>query len=249
MSKKISMLLAVLMCVAFVQTAWADPVEDKIREIFPDVKPDSVKETPIKGLYEVIKGSEIVYFDPVTGYLIFGEIISPKDKKSLTAERKQQLRAAKIKDMPLDKALKIGSGKNTVIEFTDPDCPFCRKAGVFLAGRSDITRYVFLFPIVQLHPKSPEKAKFILCAEDKKKALEDVMAGKHDNDALELCSDPKIDELLAAHKAAGDAAGVAGTPLLVINGTVVDGANMPLIEKLLSEGKDGDSKDAPHPSK
>ena len=27
----------------------------------------------------------------------------------------------------LDKALKIGTGKTTIIEFTDPDCPYCRQ--------------------------------------------------------------------------------------------------------------------------
>ncbi|MBF0456518.1 MAG: DsbC family protein [Nitrospirae bacterium] len=231
----LSVLISVLICVMYVQTVCADPVEDKIKEIFPDVKPDSVQESPVKGLYEIVKGSEIVYLDPVTGYLIFGEIVSPKEKKSLTADRKRQLREAKLKNMPLDKAIKIGDGKKTVIEFTDPDCPFCRKAGVYLASRSDITRYVFLFPIAQLHPKAAEKAKYILCSGDRKKALEDVMAGKHDNDTLELCNDPKVDELLNDHKAAGDSAGVTGTPLLIINGTFVDGANMPVIEKLLSD--------------
>ncbi|WP_420267252.1 DsbC family protein [Candidatus Magnetominusculus dajiuhuensis] len=237
MSKKLLVLLSVLLCVMCVQTVWADPVEDKIKEIFPDVKPDSVKESPIKGLYEVVKGNEIVYFDPVTGYLIFGEIVSPKEKKSITADRKRQLREVKLKNIPLDKALKIGNGKKTVVEFTDPDCPFCRKVGAYLATRSDVTRYVFLFPIPQLHPKAAEKAKYILCSADKKKALEDVMAGKHDNDTLELCSDPKVDELLKEHKTVGDGAGVTGTPLLIIEGTFVDGANMPLIEKLLSDDK------------
>ncbi|MBF0553870.1 MAG: DsbC family protein [Nitrospirae bacterium] len=243
MSKKLLVLLSVLLCVMCVQTVWADPVEDKIKEIFPDVKPDSVKESPIKGLYEVVKGNEIVYFDPVTGYLIFGEIVSPKEKKSITADRKRQLREVKLKNIPLDKALKIGSGKKTVVEFTDPDCPFCRKVGSYLATRTDVTRYVFLFPIPQLHPKAAEKAKFILCSADKKKALEDVMSGKHDNGTLELCNDPKVDELLKEHKAVGDSAGVTGTPLLIIEGTFVDGANMPLIEKLLSDDKAAEPKD------
>ncbi|MBF0518080.1 MAG: DsbC family protein [Nitrospirae bacterium] len=242
-------LLSMLLCVASVQAVWAGSVEDKVNEIFPDIKPDSVKESPVKGLYEIVKGNEIVYFDPITGYLIFGEIVSPKDKKSLTADRKRELREVKLKNMPLDKALKIGDGKKTVVEFTDPDCPFCRKAGVYLASRSDVTRYVFLFPIPQLHPKAAEKAKFILCAADKKKALEDVMAGLHDNDNLTLCNDPKVDEMLKDHKAAGDSAGVTGTPLLVINGTFVDGANMPLIEKLLSDEPASAPKTAEEPKK
>ncbi|KWT92165.1 DsbC family protein [Candidatus Magnetominusculus xianensis] len=245
----LSVLLSVLLCVMCVQTVWASSVEDKINEVFPDVKPDSVKESQIKGLYEIVKGNEIVYFDPITGYLIFGEIVSPKEKKSITAERKRQLREVKLKNMPLDKALKFGSGKHTVVEFTDPDCPFCRKAAAYLASRSDITRYVFLFPIPQLHPKAADKAKFIFCAEDKKKALEDVMSGKYDSEAFEICKDPKVEELLKDHKTIGESAGVTGTPLLIINGTFVDGANMPLIEKLLSDDPAAASKDAAEPKK
>ena len=42
------------------------------------------------------------------------------------------------------KAVRIGSGPNTVIEFTDPDNPHGRKAAQFLAGRTDVTRHVFL---------------------------------------------------------------------------------------------------------
>ncbi|MBF0320964.1 MAG: DsbC family protein [Nitrospirae bacterium] len=244
MLKRVLVLLSVLLCVVCVQAVWAGTVEDKIKEAFPDITPDSVKESPIKGLYEIIKGNEVVYFDPETGYLIFGEIISAKEKKSLTADRKRQIRETKIKNIQLDKAIKIGNGKKTVIEFTDPDCPFCRKVSTFLDARNDITRYVFLFPIAQLHPKAAEKAKFILCAEDKKKALEDVMSGKYDSEPMAPCTDPKAEEMLKAQRAVGDSVGVTGTPLLVVEGQFVDGANMPVIEKLLSDDKASDPKDA-----
>jgi thiol:disulfide interchange protein DsbC len=36
--------------------------------------------------------------------------------------------ALSAETLDLDKALRIGTGKTTVIEFTDPDCPYCRKA-------------------------------------------------------------------------------------------------------------------------
>src|SRR5574340_1146888 len=47
--------------------------------------------------------------------------------------------------LPLDKAIKIGDGGTTVIEITDPDCPFCRRASAYLSAKNDITRYVFFY--------------------------------------------------------------------------------------------------------
>ena len=63
----------------------------------------------------------------------------------------------------IDKSITIGSGAKTVFEFTDPDCPFCRKASKYFDSRNDITRHVFF-----LHsPCNPEQRKkpasFSLC--------------------------------------------------------------------------------------
>jgi len=53
--------------------------------------------------------------------------------------------SAAAADLDLSKALVIGNGPKTVIEFTDPDCPFCRKAASYFANRTDVTKYVFLY--------------------------------------------------------------------------------------------------------
>lgn len=37
-----------------------------------------------------------------------------------------------VEELPLDKAIKIGTGPIKVVEVTDPDCPYCRKASQFL---------------------------------------------------------------------------------------------------------------------
>jgi thiol:disulfide interchange protein DsbC len=57
----------------------------------------------------------------------------------------------RVKEIPLEKGIKIGDGKSVVIEFTDPDCTFCRKAADWLEkNREGVTRYVFLYPITRL---------------------------------------------------------------------------------------------------
>ncbi|KJU84357.1 protein-disulfide isomerase [Candidatus Magnetobacterium bavaricum] len=230
-----------MIALALSTQAYAKETDEAAKEafikLFPKVKPETVIETDMKGVYEVVVGSDIAYFHPDTGILILGELRS-KDGKMLTRDRKSAISASKVKDLPLDKAVKIGKGKNTVIEFTDPDCPFCRKLSEFLTKRDDITRYVFLFPLVQLHPKAMDKSKYILCSEDKGKALEEVMAGKHDDDKFEVCKDEKVEKALTENLELGASLGINGTPYLVVNGEVVQGANIQLIETLLGDKKD-----------
>jgi len=59
---------------------------------------------------------------PDTEYLIFGEIVT-REGRNLTQERNAELMAKRMQTVPLERALKIGSGAHTVIEITDPIAP------------------------------------------------------------------------------------------------------------------------------
>lgn len=210
-------------------------VEEAMRKVFPNIGSDGFRESPVKGLYEIAAGSQIFYFHP-NGYLIFGEIWS-KDGKSITAERRSEITAAKLKDLSLDKAIKIGSGKNKIIEISDPDCSYCRKASGFFSKRTDVTRYVFLYPLKQIHPDAEKKSKYILCSADRQRAYEEVFEGKMDK-AFTLASscEPKSSELLLEHEKTVNGLGIKGTPAFLINGQFIAGANIPAIESLLEGG-------------
>jgi thiol:disulfide interchange protein DsbC len=214
------------------QTTTSEKIEDTFKKTFPRVPFDAIQPTDIKGVYEVRRGSELIYFIADPGYLFIGDIIS-KDGKSLTGQRKEQLAAEKAKDLPLDKAIKIGSGKNTIVEFTDPDCPYCRKASEFLEQKKDVTRYIFFFPL-PMHPDAENKVKHIFCAEDKAKAYEDAMKGKLDDQKYEKCEKPDAVALLNLHKEVTGKMGINGTPFFIVNGKkAVTGANTQEIEAAL----------------
>ena len=83
---------------------------ENLKKTFPNLRVDSVTESPVKGLIEIVAGDQVFYFSP-DGYLMFGELWS-KDGKNLTAERRDKVLAAKVKNIPLDKALKIGTGRH-----------------------------------------------------------------------------------------------------------------------------------------
>ena len=207
-------------------------IEQDLKNTFPQFKSDGFRKTPITGIYEIDAGSQIFYFSP-QGYLFFGEFYS-KDGVNITAQRRSRLMAARVKDLPLGDAIKIGSGKKTVIEFADPVCPFCRRAYEHLAKRKDITLYVFLFPLAQIHPQAIAMSRYILCSPDPAKAFGQAMAGELDGRNLDVTAGCGKENVLTADIAAGKKAGVMGTPAFFINGRFVSGANLPLIDKLLA---------------
>ncbi len=212
----------------------AETVEETLTREFPGADFDAIKPTDIKGVYEIVKDSDVIYFVPNPGYLIVGDIYD-KEGRNVTEERKGELFAASAKTLPLDKAVKIGNGKNTIVEFTDPDCPHCRTASSFLGKRKDVTRYIFFFPL-PMHEDAENKIKYILCAADRAKAYEDAMQGKLDDQKYEKCSKPEAAELLELHKEMGRKMRISGTPFFIINGKKsIAGANIPEIEEALKK--------------
>jgi thiol:disulfide interchange protein DsbC len=238
MKKNLAVLMVGILCVFLsVAVVLALTPEESLKKNFPAISVDSMTPSNIPGLYEVTAGRQIFYYAPGAESIVGGPIVT-KDGRNLTDEKFQAMEqkrllaiAKKLKDIPLDKALKIGSGKNTVIEITDPDCSFCRKATQFFQGRTDVTKYM------DMHKDAGPKIRYILCAKDKAKAYEDVMAGKHDDMKFQVCNDSAVEALAKVHKETALALGVTGTPLFFINEQPVMGANIPLIEKLLGVGK------------
>ena len=63
------------------------------------------------------------------------------------------------------------------------------------------------------------------------------MAGKLDDMKFTPCKTPAVEELLKAHKEIAERGGVTGTPLFLIDGQVVFGADIPRMVKLLDNKK------------
>lgn len=235
MAKKNLYLLtaAIIISLAIGTASFAQSPEASLRKNFPQIPFEKVTPSPITGVYEVITKNGILYYAPEAQLVIAGELFT-KDHRSLTQERQAEMIKEKQKDIPLDKALKIGSGAHTVIEFSNPDCSYCRKASAFLVGKADMTRYIFFLPF---SPQTEKKVQYILCAADRAKAYEEAMTGKLDNEKFAVCNDKNVLELVKTHRAIAERLGINATPFFFIDGQVVQGANMPVLEKLLGKKK------------
>lgn len=136
-------------------------------------------------------------------------------------------------DYDFSKSVTIGNGSKTVLEFTDPDCPFCRKASKYFEGRSDVTRHIFFYPLPR-HPKAKEKAQYILSQMDKGKAYHEIMSGQLDRQSVFNVTTKGIklqaEQFLIAKKARIDS-----TPTFIINGRIIEGFDLKKIEEALGK--------------
>lgn len=239
--KKLLVTVSVFAAVAMAQIpAGASSLVEKpelaFRKAFPQLKVDSISASLVKGLFEVVSGQNVFYFYPEKDLLVVGDIYN-KSGQNITGDKKRALKAklqeqtlAKVKDLPLEKSVKIGSGPKTVIEFTDPDCPYCRRASEGLKKRADITRFVFLTPLA--HPNAINKVYYILAAADREKAYHDMMEGKPLPTAVPEYG-KAIKDQAAEYMDIARSLGIDGTPTFFINGQQVVGADMEKIDALL----------------
>ncbi len=137
----------------------------------------------------------------------------------------------------------------TIVEFSDYQCPFCRRAEPtlqqVLSRYEGKVRFVFRhFPLDRIHPLARGASEAAACADQQGKFWEyheqlfaenaqldraglDALATKTglDGAAFKLCMDErKTQSLVENDVKAGSAAGVSGTPAFFINGIPLRGA-------------------------
>lgn len=179
-----------------------------------------VNKSPIPGLYEVVTGDHIFYTDGTAHYLIDGNIFDLKMRRNLTEARSHQLFAIEFNKLPFDLAIKKvkGNGSRKVAYFTDPNCGYCKKLEHELQNVTDVTLYIFLYPIFD---GSAEKVQAIWCSKDQAKAWDDLMLNGV-QPAAGKCDAPSTKVL-----ALGKKLKVNGTPALIFANGVINPGYMP----------------------
>ena len=215
------------------QTAAEQAVKAELKTKLPDAPIDSVRKTPYGNLFEVVSAGEIFYSDEKGSFLMLGPIIDLKSRENITEARLRQVNAVTFETLDFKNAIKIvrGNGSRKLAIFEDPNCGYCKRFERDLLGVTDVTVYVFLYPI--LSPDSVEKARAIWCSPDRAKAWLDMMT-KDAAIAGGNCTAP-IEQNLAF----GREKKINGTPTIIFeNGERVPGA-MPIaeIEKRLVASK------------
>jgi thiol:disulfide interchange protein DsbC len=200
-------------------------VRDAVTAALQGAKIGPITKLPYGDLYEVIiNGVNVLYTDSKGQVGLFGNLVELKTRKNLTELRRDELMVVDFSKLPLDKAIvKVkGNGSRKLAIFTDPDCPYCKQLEKELANVTDVTVYIFLLPLTQLHPDASRKATAIWCSTDRVKAWDDLMqSGKEPGDGKATeCATPIADIAKLAQQL-----NISGTPGLVFsNGKLVPGA-------------------------
>ena len=204
-----------------------------LQERYPEIQIVDVRPSPLPGLYEIFTGAGIVYADGTGDHLLAGPLIDTRTRRNLTSDRVDERNTINFSALPLDLAIKSvkGDGRRRMAVFADPDCPFCKKLEKALISVDNVTVYVFLYPIPELHPGAVAKARKIWCSADRATTWttwmrEGTLAGTNED-----CKPIPLDEL----QALAGKLHVAGTPTIFFpSGRRVGVAlTAPEIEKLL----------------
>lgn len=202
-------------------------IRSEITKKFPKANVESVTKTPHLGLYEVVVDGQLFYADENFKYLIDGSIIDTNSMTNVTAARQRDLEELKLRklafpfeQLPFEMAIKKvkGDGSRKIAVFSDPDCPFCKRLERDLVKVDNLTVYVFLYPLVELHPKAPDIARAIWCSGEPVKAWDDYMLKGVAPKVAGTCANP-VDKVVEF----GKSKHINGTPTIFF----ADGRRVP----------------------
>lgn len=203
----------------------ADPAQPdltRLQAALGDIKPGSIKPSPIAGLYEVTIGPQILYLSEDGGFAIQGDMVDLASRSNLTEKRRDGLRAEAIDAVGEDNMVIFepeGPAKYEVSVFTDIDCGYCRQFHQQMAdyNAAGIKVRYLMYPRAGIDSESYQKAVNVWCADDRLDAMTQAKQGKD-------VPTKKCDNPVEQHFALGNELGVRGTPSIILDdGELVPG--------------------------
>ena len=196
-------------------------LKQRLSSMFPSDTAYNISKTPVPGLFEVDFGDSFVYITADGQYAVKGDIINMVTNVNLSDLKRADGRLKTMEDITQKDVITYPAKnkKTSMTVFTDIDCSYCRKLHSDMRGyneRGIEIRYVF-YPRAGLGSNSHQKATSVWCADDQRKALDNVKGGRR-IEKLE-CDTPIIKHIEVANKL-----GISSTPTLMLeDGTVMPG--------------------------
>jgi len=231
-------ILVLLSNLSFAQSskdeAYIKKAQEKLKATFSQLSVVDFKPTSVPDLFEINMGQATIYFHAEQELLFFGEIYN-KDGVNLTQQSRQNAVQAIMKDLPMESALVLGDPNGIpIIEFTDPDCPYCRRYESWLnsittASKVKIKRIIFFDN--RIHPAAAAKIEHILCSDDKEKAFFEIYRNIVPP-VLQSCDSAQ--QIMSNHLKIAKSLGVSGTPSFILDGKMSVGFRKKPIQDYLN---------------
>ncbi len=243
MPRSAKLIIAALLCAsapAYAQDDSAEPLtaaaaeaQRQLQQTFTNLTFEDFGPAPVSGpIYQAIAGGRVIYFAPESEHLLFAAIYD-KNGVNLTALAQDASARKRLGAINEADALVIGpAGAPKVVEFTDPDCPYCQALERFWLSKAaegkPVQRLVYF--VSGIHPQAAAKAEHILCAPDREAAFKSIYSGAQPA-TLHKCRP-------GAEKVARDAEtvrkmGISGTPTMFVEGRLISGFQQGELEAFL----------------
>ena len=216
--------------------AKADPRAAIVKKI-DGLKLEDVRMTPVNGVFEITRGSDISYSSSDGRYVLVGDLIDVDADTNLTENRRRGIRTGIIGAIPENEMI-VFSPKNpkyTITVFTDIDCGYCRRLHSQIAEYNRLgisVRYLF-YPRSGPNTESWHKAEAVWCSANRNDAL---TRAKND----EPVKAPKCPaDVIARDWELGHKLAVEGTPAILLpSGEMLPGYSPPAeLARYLKTGK------------
>ncbi|GAB4254885.1 MAG: DsbC family protein [Methylomicrobium sp.] len=208
---KLAITVSMILGVSSIQ-ADENAVKDALKKAMPNLTPDSITPSEVKGLHEVVSGANIFYMSDDGKYLLQGRLIDLEARTDLTEVKAASSRKNALEKLGQDQMIvfKPKLGQYKVFVFTDIDCGYCRKLhseiDQYLA--EGITVQYLFFPRAGKDSESYKKAVSVWCAEDRNEALTRAKQGA--TPEAKTCTNP-----VDAHMKLANDFDARGTPMIV----------------------------------
>ena len=215
MKTKRAWMLALMLCSgqSLASLESLEQVQTQLKKSFSNLSIVDFSESPIPDIYEVNTGSGIIYYHPKKDIIFFGEMYD-KNGESLTQASLAKTVKTNLEKLPIQLGIQLCDPSGVeIIEFSDPDCPYCREYEKFITQLSQekaIKRTIFFD--TRVHRGSVEKVTHIICSDNQEEAFHDIYSGK----TMEYKQCDKAAEILAAHLRVSEGLGVSGTPTFIL---------------------------------
>lgn len=220
-----------------------DEVKQIIQQKFPNAE-FKIEKSPISCVYEIWSNIDhVLYTDG--NYFLIGHVVD-FSRKDLTQdkidERVTNEALSKLNKDALSNLFKVGNGPVEIVEFTDPECSYCREVEQELEPIKDkFTRYVAFMPFPS-NQNSKALIEYILC-NGTEESYKDAFEGKVDLSKFECPAEKKreVENVIENHLSLSREFGIKGTPTFIVKTSkgyrMVYGSSLELLNIIEQEYK------------
>ena len=199
----------------------------------PSMAVSAFEETAVENVYEAVIEGQIYHIYAVDHYVMIGEVFNTQSQTSLKDDRIAKQLDSVVQNEPLAQMIVFAGSetKRHITVFTDIDCGYCRRLHreVPELNQAGVEVRYMAYPRAGVGSASYDKIVDVWCSVDQQTAMTEAKNGVKVE--AEACENPVESQYLAAA-----AAGVQGTPTIIVDDGSLIGGYVPAEELLAMLG-------------